>query len=435
MKILLLNQTFYPDVVSTAQHLTDIALALKSAGHEVMVVASRRGYDNPDACFRTKENWRGIQIHRLASTRFGKQAKWRRAVDFASFIALSVWRLAFLPRQDAVVALTSPPLISFIGAWFTRLRGGKFFYWVMDLNPDEAIAAGWLRRGSILTELLEWMSRFSFRSAEKIIALDRFMAERIRAKGISAEKIQVIPPWSHDGQVRFDAAGRERFRAKHGLTDKFVVMYSGNHSPCHPLDTLLGAAKRMAEDSGIAFCFVGGGSEFKRVQQFKKEHGLANILCLPYQPLEELSASLSAADLQVVVMGEPFVGIVHPCKIYNILTVGAPVLYIGPKASHVTEILAGIRGEVPWVKARHGEDVLVAAKILEMRAKGDGFSRYAYAGERFSEASLLPELVAVLSLGKESGAPSLDRVPPHLASPLGRGNALSRSRAGQRSLT
>src|SRR6266699_3329465 len=64
-----------------------------------------------------------------------------------------------------------------------------------------------------------------------------------------------------------------------------------------------------------------------------------NIVCLPYQPLSALAGSLSAADLHVVVMGEPFVGIVHPCKIYNVLAVCAPVLYLGPRPNHVTEIL------------------------------------------------------------------------------------------------
>ena len=43
MKILLLNQCFYPDVVSTAQHLSDLAFDLSSQGHRVTVIASRRG--------------------------------------------------------------------------------------------------------------------------------------------------------------------------------------------------------------------------------------------------------------------------------------------------------------------------------------------------------------------------------------------------------
>src|SRR5437868_2044360 len=33
------------------------------------------------------------------------------------------------------------------------------------------------------------------------------------------------------------------------------------------------------------------------------------------------------------------VGIVHPCKIYGAMTVGRPVLYLGPRPSHISDIL------------------------------------------------------------------------------------------------
>src|SRR5213075_2325826 len=116
MKILLLNQAFHPDVVSSGQHLTDLALALVERGHAVTVVTGRRAYDNPGVRFARRERWNGIEIIRVASTGFGKAAKWKRAADFASFMACCCCRLAALPRHDAVVALTSPPLVSFIGA-------------------------------------------------------------------------------------------------------------------------------------------------------------------------------------------------------------------------------------------------------------------------------------------------------------------------------
>ena len=398
MKILLLNQTFYPDVVSTAQHLTDLALALKERGHEVTVVASRRAYDDTTRRFPKFETWRGITIHRIAGTGFGKNAKWRRAADFASFILACCWRLLWLPRFDAVVALTSPPLISFIGAVFAEWRSARFFYWVMDLNPDEAIAAGWLREDSFAGKVLGWMSRFSLRHAQKIIVLDRFMEARVVNKNIAAERIAVLPPWSHDDAVRFDAVGREHFRQAHGLADKFVVMYSGNHSPCHPLDTLLEAAKVLRDEKEFAFLFIGGGSEFGKVKRFAAENRLANVICLPYQPLKELAASLSAADLQVVVMGDPFVGMIHPCKIYNILAVRAPVFYIGPAASHVSEILVELKTAGSSFAVRHGEvaaavDTIRAAALSRRRLSGE---EIAVVSARFSHAALLPKLVAKL---------------------------------------
>jgi glycosyltransferase involved in cell wall biosynthesis len=400
LKILLLNQTFQPDVVSTAQHLTDLALALQARGHEVTVIASRRAYDDPTRRFPKSEVWRGIKIERIASTGFGKGAKWKRAADFGSFILACCWRLLWLPRPDAVVALTSPPLISFIGAVFAKWRRARFYYWVMDMNPDEAIAAGWLRENSVAARMLHRMSRFSLRRAEKIIALDRFMQARIEAKGIAQDKIAVIAPWSHDDAVRFDAAGRDEFRRAHGLTDKFVVMYSGNHSLCHPLDTLLQAAQQLAGETQFAFLFVGGGSEQVKVKRFAAEQRLGNIICLPYQPLERLAGSLSAADLQVVVMGDPFVGTIHPCKIYNIIAVAAPVLYIGPESSHVTEVLADLEsvGGATAYAARHGDEAALVGQIRTAAHVRERLSaaQVEMARARFSAGVLRSRLVAEL---------------------------------------
>jgi hypothetical protein len=116
-------------------------------------------------------------------------------------------------------------------------------------------------------------------------------------------------------------------------------MYSGNHSICHPLDTLLEAARELRDEPGIRFIFIGGGARTNDVRNFKQKYGLKNILQLEYQPRSGIQQSLSAADLHTVVMGENMAGIVHPCKIYGILALGRPFLYIGPRESHVTDLL------------------------------------------------------------------------------------------------
>ena len=398
MRVLLLNQTFYPDVVATAQVLSDFAVGLVERGHHVTAIASQRAYDNPAQRFPARETWRGVEIQRLPSAGFGKTAMWRRAADFGFFSAVTTLRLLTLPRYDAVVALTSPPLVSYLAAWFCRLRGAKLYYWVMDMNPDEALAAGWLREGSVPTRALEVMSRFSLRQSHRIIALDRFMRDRIVAKGIPAERVAVIPPWAHDEAVHFDAEGRAKFRAVHGLSDKFVVMYSGNHSPVHPLTTLLAAARALADDPRFVFCFVGGGSEQPKVKKFAEENRLQNIRCLPYQPLNELAGSLSAADLHTVVLGDPFVGMIHPCKIYNILTVGSPVLYIGPEPSHLADILASMGSSPHTARVAHGRPADVVAQIKRIAALGTRGDQelFARTAARFSVHTLRPQQVKLL---------------------------------------
>ena len=395
MKILILNQAFYPDVVSTAQHASDLAKALAQTGHEVTVVCSSRGYDDPRVRFPKREIWNGVNIIRIRSTGFGKASKWCRATDFSTFLASCALRLWLLPHFDVVVAMTSPPLISFLSSLAMPSRANNLVFWSMDLNPDEAITAGWLRENSLIARVLSRMLSYSLKRAAVVVVLDRFMKDRIEAKGIASEKIRVVPPWAHDDHVRFDSVGREEFRKLHGLGNKFVVMYSGNHSPCHPLDTLLEAAERLADRDEIAFCFVGGGSEFKKVQARVRDRSLPNVLCLSYQPFEKLSASLSAADLHVVVMGDRYVGIVHPCKIYNVLAVGAPFLYIGPVESHVNDIIR--QASSGAYAAVHGDVDTVTANIFRaVRSTADMSPRPSQLSHKFSSDVLIRKLISVI---------------------------------------
>src|SRR5436190_24106978 len=102
MRILLVNQCFYPDVVSTAQHLTDFAVELSNRGHDVTVISSTRGYDDPDNRFAKREVWNGIKIHRVSGSGFGKQSRWRRVVDFGTFFVSCAIRMLFTRRSDLV---------------------------------------------------------------------------------------------------------------------------------------------------------------------------------------------------------------------------------------------------------------------------------------------------------------------------------------------
>jgi colanic acid biosynthesis glycosyl transferase WcaI len=185
-------------------------------------------------------------------------------------------------------------------------------------------------------------------------------------------------------------------------------MYSGNHSPCHPLDTLMGAALQLAGRPDIAFCFVGGGTEHARVGAFASQHGLSNVLCLPYQPIERLSASLASADLQAVVMGDAFVGIVHPCKIYNILLLGIPVLYVGPSEGHIPDLVPPEAHSTWFYSVRHGQ---VDTLVNHIRAAASNSSQrnpeQVCIAARFSTDLLVTKLVTMI----ETLGPQGTRIP------------------------
>ena len=58
-------------------------------------------------------------------------------------------------------------------------------------------------------------------------------------------------------------------------------------------------------------------------------------------------------------------GFVHPCKVYGAMARGRPILYLGPPASHVTEMMA--ETEFGW-QVRHGDVEGAVAAVREILA-------------------------------------------------------------------
>ncbi len=399
MKVLLINQSFYPDVNATGQYLTDLAEGLAERGHRVTVITGDRQYEDPLVRYKRCETYRGIDILRIPCTGFRKRAKWMRLIGAVAFQIHLSWKLIFFPKQDAVVGLTAPPLVACLGLLFCRFKVGKFIYWAMDLNPDEAIAAGWLKEKSFAACFLRRLTAWSFTRSDQIIVLDSFMKSRLVEKyHVPQGKISIIPPWSQSA-LEPTTPEQSLFRRKHGLQDKFVVMYAGNHSPCHPLDTLLAAALYYKGREPLRFCFVGGGLLTRQVSDFKKAHKLDNVLQFPYQPLKSLGDCLSAADLHIVVMGDPYVGIIHPCKIYGVLAVGRPFIYIGPRLGPIGELVShhnvGVcvaHGDVQALTQaiERGMDSTLSSKAVSFQEMMD------LKNSHFDQKKLMAELIALI---------------------------------------
>lgn len=361
--LLILSQVYVPDPASVGQHLADVAAALSARGHRTVVLTADRGYDDPARRYPTVERLAGVEVRRLPFSSFGKSSIAARVLAGLCFAAQAVRASLRLGPIEGVLVTTSPPLGPLAGLLVSRLRGAPLTLWVMDLNPDQMVALGRLPARHPVARAFDWLNRRVLARARAVIVLDRFMAKRVLAKLDVRHKLAVLPPWPHEEHLGTVPREGNPFRREHGLDGRFVVMYSGNHGPSNPLATALGAAVRLRDDPRFAFVFVGGGVGKAEVDAVAGP----SILSLPYQPLERLRYSLSAADVHLVTLGDDVVGIVHPCKIYGAMAVERPVLLIGPEESHVGDLLK--RETIGW-RVGHG-DVEGMVRLLRSLVETD----------------------------------------------------------------
>lgn len=344
----------------------DALAAMVERGHRVMIYTARRGYGDTGQRYPAREVRDGVEIRRLPLASLGKGSMLTRLVGGLLFVTQVITRGLFVRDLAGVLVSTSPPMAPLVGLALRGLRRVPFVFWAMDINPDQIVAMGRLEANAWPVRLFERLIRATLRRAAHVVALDAFMSQRLTVKAELNDRVSILPPWPLEDHLAPVAHADNPFRREHGLTGKLVLMYSGNISPAHPVTTLLEAAKRLRDEPGIVFMFIGDGLARGGIERCIEREALENVRLLPYQPLDRLRLSLSAADVHLVVMGEAMVGIVHPSKLYGAMAVARPVLLVGPRRSHAGEIIDAHR--IGW-QVDHGEvDATVATirRIAEL---------------------------------------------------------------------
>ena len=338
-----------------------------SSAHEVTVVCGRPSYEPTE-----RRAWRlwetekasesqqrsGVKIIRVGSTDYSRTEMWRRVLNYLTYVALSVPGAA-LVRCDVVLGMTDPPFEGIVAAFVALVKGKPFVYNIRDLYPDMAVGGSIIRAG-VLTRVWERLHRWALRRAARAIVLGEDMRERIVAKGVKPERVAVV----RDGAEICEAGSEhlvdaEVVRAIRG-DFKFVLLHAGNLGFYGAWETLLSAARKLA-DEGIGLVFVGDGAQ--RAQIETAAAGCKNVRFLPFFPASKIASVLSAPDAHIVTIKRGLEGVIVPSKMYGILAAGKPIVAVAPRETDVAA-MGEKRGFALWGDPDDAEQVACAVREL-----------------------------------------------------------------------
>jgi colanic acid biosynthesis glycosyl transferase WcaI len=308
MRVLLLNQFFWPDSAATSQLLTDVARDLARRGHEVHAICAATSYASESG--EDEKDVPPVIVHRVKALGFVR-GKVGRILSYGSFYAGAAWRSFRIPKPDVVLTLTTPPLLSLVGNLLKVLRGSRLWIWEMDLYPDVAVDLGYMNAGGLIQRVVGSLADWSRRRSDGVIALGECMKDRLVARGIPAGHIEVCDNWADASAIPFLEAV--------GSPDRLCLLYSGNLGLAHDLDTLTGAMKEL--------------------EAFIEKEAIASVQMLPYAKRADLGRSLAMGDIGLVTQRDPCCGSVVPSKVYGLMAAGRPILFIGPAAATPARII------------------------------------------------------------------------------------------------
>ncbi len=331
MRILFLNQFFWPDTAATSQLLTDLADHFGRAGQSVTVICGSQGYSGADSGPAPN-----ARIVRLKNAAFSRSVAGRMG-SYLSFFGGALWQSFHVDAPDVVVTLTTPPLLSLVGLAVQRFRGARHIIWEMDVYPDVAIDLGVLKNGGLAARFFGRLADIPRRRADSIVVLGGCMRDRLLAHGIPSEKLAIAHNWADEPTFP-----KNSFAGSGPLS----ILYSGNFGLAHDVETIAAAMLQYAQqgctgnDCEISFVFAGGGSRYAWLQEFCARHRIGTAAFLPYCERSALATRLVGAHIGLVTQRHECLGSAVPSKTYAIMSVARPILFIGPRDATPARLIA-----------------------------------------------------------------------------------------------
>jgi colanic acid biosynthesis glycosyl transferase WcaI len=374
-RTLLLTLVFAPDGVSTAHILTELALQLRRLGHRLTVHTTTPHYNPEPEALRAqpmRRRWggllfdstcRGIPVHHARVKSKGKPIL-GRLLNYVMFHAVSTASSLLLGGRFDLILVPSPPLTTAVCAIaISMLRGVPFIYNVQEIYPDIAHRTGVIRDGWLL-RMLEVLERFIYRRAHTVVVISEKFRRRLVEKGVPDRKLRVIPNFA-DVDVVQPAPRNNAFAARHGLKDRFVLLYAGNIGLTQDFETLLTAAEALRSDREILFVIVGDGARREWLARRVSELKLENVLLLPYQSNEVVPQIYASCDVGLVTLRKTTALDTFPSKVYTIMAAGRPSIVAAEPDTELAAVVEQARcGQI----VRPEDPEVLRAAILQARS-------------------------------------------------------------------
>jgi colanic acid biosynthesis glycosyl transferase WcaI len=374
LRVQLWSYNYDPEPTGIAPISKVWAEGLRDLGHDVHVVAAHPHYPSPEWGTRLKpyrERRNGIPVIRLPLW-IGRETAGQRYRQELSFMLAQSAAAPLLPPADILVSV-SPSFPALLPAILNqRARRTPWVLWLHDILPDGAASAGIVDESSPVIKAARRLERWAYREADRIVVLSEAFTENLVAKGVPAEKIQLI----------YDPASR-------------VPSLNGSPKPTNPLRVLsmgnIGYSQGLAplvqafeEDGSLAsgdvkLIITGNGVAADDVRAEIRSDKTEMLGLVDDGRLE---AELHDATIAFVSQRHEGAEFNIPSKIMNFMAYGLPVLAAVNPSCEVARIIERSGGG--WV-VDSGEPEQFPRRLAELLRDQDEVARRAAASRAYAE--------------------------------------------------
>ncbi|MDZ7369969.1 MAG: glycosyltransferase family 4 protein [candidate division KSB1 bacterium] len=312
---------------------------------------------------------------------------------------------ALLRKEQPEVIMAADTPLEALRHLFAASRRYRipFVFWWQDILGDAMVAVLSKKFGKLgyaIGSFYRQTERRCLAQASAVIAVSELFVRRLHDWSVEQPNLHVIHNWASPETIR-PLPKENDFSRRHGLTDRFVVLYAGTLGMKQNPQTLVDAAKYLLQESEILFVVAADGVAVPFLRAQKEELRLDNLLILPLQPFRDVPLLLASGDVHLVLLNEDAARYSVPSKIWTSCCAGRPILISAPPDSDAARCVQQIGvGKAVGGGAELATELLRLYHDKEMRRIMGGNGRR-YAEQNFHLSTIAERFERVLNKARK----------------------------------
>ncbi len=406
MKILVITNSYPPEIRSTSHLMYELAADLNEKGHEVTVLTSFPGYNLSESArkedIRKITNENGVTVLRARTMPLKKVGYVRRGLA-ELILPVNLYLLlkkSGNTRFDAVWVFSPPLPLALLGAWIKARSKAPLLMNAQDIFPQNGIDLG-IVTNPLVIRWYEFMERLAYRFSDFVLVHSgknkTFLTEK---KKLPPAKVIVQHNWVD--AAPFEKAERTgRYRKKFGVEGKLVVLFGGVMGPSQGLDAVVEMADAFRDDESVVFLLVGDGTKRPGLESAVIKRKLDNVIFAPFVSREEYPYLVKDADIGLTCLSAEVKTPVVPGKIQGYMAAGRPILGILNKESDGRELIrkAGAGLSVQAGDIQGAVKALSDLKDNENLRRKMGVSGYDFAKRELERSKCVDSILGIMRRG------------------------------------
>lgn len=231
-------------------------------------------------------------------------------------------------QYDLILAVSNPPINSFIGLKLKKTFNAPFIYVNWDIYPQciEVLIKNPLAR--LVCKLWHITNNYIYPQIDAMVTIGEVVAKSINEKMKRKINIIVIPIAVDTENINVIMKYNNPFCNQYNLTSKFVVLLSGKMGYGHNIEIVIESSRILRNEKEIQFVFIGEGPKYKIVESFIEMEEPENILLLPMQTNTVFPYSIASGDIGIVTQEIEMSHLFIPSKVYSMMAAGMAIIGI-----------------------------------------------------------------------------------------------------------